>query len=159
MHVKDIIIMTQIERIGVHFRTNISSRFIRPILLQLSLEKEVWTYLEDFTEMHTHYQDQGYSLEELYRQVIFAARFISVTRRELVPNLRFRFNNNPDSPDRILRDMAVNNFASNLKVFAEMISELYANLLKIDKKNTKNRRPLYLSMPELEKVESMLADA
>jgi hypothetical protein len=45
--------------------------------------------------------------------------------------------------------MAVNNFGSNLKSFADLLNELYINLTELDKIDSKGHRPLYLQMPEL----------
>ena len=157
MLVKDTIIMTEIERIGEHFRANISNRFLRPILLQLSLDKYVWTLLEHLTEKHEHYQYQGSHFDDLYRQTLAGARFVAAARRDLLPNLRYRFDNSSsEGQEKILRDMAVHNFASNLKVFADMLKELYDKLVLLDQKAARNKRPFYLSIPELKGIDQLL---
>jgi hypothetical protein len=48
--------------------------------------------------------------------------------------------------------MAVNNFASNLQVFADLVNELYITLVEMDKAEAKGHRPLYLSMAELQDI-------
>ena len=156
MQVRDANIMRLIERIGEHFRTNISNRFIRPILLQLPLEKEIWDLLETLTEKLEQYRYQGYHLDELYRQVAAAARFVGVIRRELVPSIRTRFGGGSDGPDRVLRDMAIHNFAANLQVFADMLNELYVKLVELDKIDAKGKRPVYLTIPELSDIGNLL---
>jgi hypothetical protein len=148
--------MSSIERIGEHFRTNISNRFIRPTLLQLSLDKETWDRLENLTEKVEQYQYQGYHLDELYNQVLAASRFVSSARRDLVPTLRNRMSGAAEGPDRILRDMAVHNFASNLQLFANMVNRLYLDLKDLDRNDAKGKKPFYMSIPELESVERML---
>jgi hypothetical protein len=145
-----------IERIGEHYRTNISNRFIRPALLQLSLEKQCWDSIEVLTEKLEQYRYQGFHLDELYRQIIACARFVSVTRRELVPSLRNRLSGGGSPQDRVLRDMAVNNFASNLQLFADMVNELFICLVELDKAEAKGKRPLYMSIPELQDVGRLL---
>jgi hypothetical protein len=154
--VNDAYIIRLVERIGEHYRSNIFTRFVRPALLQLPIEKQTWNLIEELTEKIEHYRYQGFPLDELYRQVAAAARFISVTRRDLLPVLRNRIST-PAGSDRVLRDMAVNNFGSNLKVFTDMINELYLSLLGMDKKDAKGRKPVYLSIPELADVSSLLA--
>jgi len=52
--------------------------------------------------------------------------------------------------------MAVNNFASNLQLFADLVNELYVCLVEVDKESSKGRRPTYLSIPELNDVGRML---
>ena len=155
--VRDAHIIRLVERIGEHYRTNISNRFIRPTLLQLQMEKQTWDLIEILTEKIEQYRYQGFHLDELYRQIAAAARFVSVTRRELVPTLRTRLSSGINTgPDKVLRDMAVNNFGSNLQVFADLVNELYINLVEIDKAAAKGRRPVYMSMPELQDIGRML---
>jgi len=154
--VRDAQVIRLIERIGEHYRTNISNRFIRPALLQLPLEKQAWDLIEVLTEKIEQYRYQGFHLDELYRQIIACARFVSITRREMVPTLRNRLTGGGSGPDRVLRDMAVNNFGSNLQLFADLVNELYVSLVELDKLEAKGRRPLYMSIPELKDIGRML---
>ena len=156
MLVRDAHIIRLIERIGEHYRTNISNRFIRPALLHLPLEKQSWDAIETLTEKIEQYRYQGFQMDELYRQIVASSRFVSFTRRELVPTLRNRLSSGSTGPDRVLRDMAVNNFGSNLQLFADLVNELYVNLVELDKTEAKGRRPLYMSMPELQDIGRML---
>jgi len=154
--VRDAQIIRLVERIGEHYRTNISNRFIRPTLLTLPLEKQSWDLIETLTEKIEQYRYQGFHLDELYRQIIAAARFVSVTRRDLSGNLRNRLSGGGAGPDRVLREMAVNNFSSNLQVFADLVNELYVCLVELDKESAKGHRPQYMSIPELSDVGRML---
>ena len=155
--IRDAHIIRLIERIGEHYRMNISNRFIRPALLQLPLEKQTWDLLELLTEKIEQFRYQGFHLDELYREVIAAARFVSLTRRDLVPTLRNRLSSGAGAgSDRVLRDMAVNNFGSNLTLFADLVDELYVSLVELDKQDAKGRRPLYMSIPELQDIGRML---
>jgi hypothetical protein len=153
MQVRDAQVIRLIERISEHYRTNISNRYIRPALLQLPLEKQSWDLIEILTEKFEQYRYQGFHLDELYRQIAAAARFVALTRRELVPTLRNRLSGGGSAgPDRVLRDMAVNNFGSNLQLFADLLNELYVNLVELDKADSKGHMPLYLQMPELSDI-------
>jgi hypothetical protein len=156
MQIRDAQVIRLIERIGEHYRSNISNRFIRPALLQLPLEKQSWDLIEILTEKTEQYQYQGFHLDELYRQIAAAARFVALTRRELVPTLRNRLGGGSSGPDKVLRDMAVNNFASNLQLFADLVNELYINLVELDKVDAKGRRPLYMQIPEMSDIGRML---
>jgi len=160
MQVKDSEVLRLIERIGEHFRSNISNRYIRPALLHLPLENQVWDMIETLTEKVEQFRYQGFHLDELYRQLAASARFIALARRELVPTLRSRLGSGPriaDS-DKVLRDMAINNFASNLKLFADMLNELYVKLVELDKGSSAGRVPLYMQMPELENIGRQLVE-
>jgi len=145
-----------IERIGEHYRANISNRFIRPALLQLPLEKQSWDLIELLTEKIEQYRYQGFHLDELYRQIIAASRFVAITRRDMVPTLRNRLSGSGSASDRVLQEMAVNNFASNLQVFADLVNELFVELVELDKADAITRRPLYLSIPELKDIGRLL---
>jgi hypothetical protein len=125
-------------------------------LLQLPLEKQTWDLIETLTEKIEQYRYQGFHLDELYRQIVAAARFVSVTRRDLAPTLRNRLSGGAAGPDRVLREMAVNNFGSNLQLFADLVNELYVCLVELDKIDAKGRRPLYMSVLELNDVGRLL---
>ncbi len=152
MQVRDPEIIRLIERIGEHYKTNISNRFIRPALLQLPLEKQTWDLIEVLTEKIEQYRYQGFHLDELYRQISAAARFVSLARREIVPTLRNRLGGSNTGSDKVLRDMAVNNFASNLQLFADLLNELFVKLVEMDKRESRGHVPLYLQMPELQDI-------
>ncbi|MDR1930942.1 MAG: hypothetical protein LBQ44_10000 [Treponema sp.] len=151
MQVYDAVITRLVERIGEHYRTNISNRFIRPALLQLPLDNQTWDFIEVLTGTT---QNQGFPLDELYAQIMAAASFVAAVRRDLVPGLRHRIAGRIDmtGQDKVLKDMAINNFASNLQVFADLIYELYIKLVEIDKKASKGRMPLYARTPGLSEV-------
>ena len=157
MQVNDAHIVRLVERIGEHYRTNISNRFIRPALFQIPLEKQTWDLIETLTEKIEQYKYQGFHLDELYRQILAAARFVSIIRRDLAPTLRIRLSGSVSGSEKVLRDMAINTFDSNLQILADLISELYSCLLELDKGGAKGRRPLHMSMPELEEVSRLLA--
>jgi hypothetical protein len=155
--VKEAHIVRLIERIGEHYRSNISNRFIRPALFQLPLDKQVWDQIETLTEKAEQFRYQGFQMDELYRQIAAAARFASFARRDLLPVLRNRLSAGGGGADKVLRDMAVNNFGSNLRLFADMVNELYEGLVELDERAAKGKRPLYLTMPELGDIGRLLA--
>jgi hypothetical protein len=149
--------MRLIERIGEHYKTNISNRFIRPALLQLSLDKTTWNLIETLTEKFEQFRYQGLQFDELYRQVAAAARFVSSTRREVAPTLRQRLADAGSSgPDRVLRDMAVNTFSTNLQLLAELLLELYQRLKELDMAIAKDKRPVFQQIPEFGNLEDIL---
>ncbi|MCL1836885.1 MAG: hypothetical protein FWG46_05000 [Treponema sp.] len=158
--VKDAYIMRLVERISEHYRANISNRFIRPALLQLSIDKETWDHIEALTEKFEQYRYQGFHLDELYRQIAASARFVYATRFEIAPTLRHRLGGmGSGGPDKVLRDMAINNFSFNLKLFADMLHDLYVRLAEIDQAASKDKTPLYQQMPELADIGTQLIGA
>jgi hypothetical protein len=153
MQIQDASITRLVERIGEHYRTNISNRFIRPALLQLPFDNQSWDLIDELTEKPP---TQAIHLDELYREIIAAAHFTAVVRREL-PGIRSRVvRADPSAPDKVLREMAVNNFASNLQVFADLVNELYVKLVALDKADARGHMPLYAQMPELSNIGRLL---
>jgi hypothetical protein len=150
-YIRDPIILQMVEKLGEHYRANIDTRFIRNALLQISLEKSQWDLIEDLTRAsQLHFQ--GFMLATLYRQLAAAAKLAFLARRDLIPNIRNRVSaiNSGTGPERILRDMAVNAFGTNIDIFEQMVNQTFATLVERDKENRKHgRRPLYLQMPEL----------
>lgn len=150
--VQDPNIISQIERIGEHYRANLANRFLRPALLQLPLDKMSWDQLEDLTEKVEQFKYQGIHMDELYRQIAAAANFVYIARREMGPALKNRLINSSTGADKVLRNMAINTFSANVQVFADMVNELFISLVELDKAAAKGRKPLYTQMPELGEI-------
>ena len=155
--IRDAQVMRLIERIGEHYRTNISNRFIRPALLQMSLDKMTWNQIETLTEKFEQFRYQGLQLDELYRQVAATAKFVACARREVAPSLRQRLSGERTSgPDRVLKDMVVNAFSTNLQLLAELLGELYERLKELDVMYTKEKLPLYQQTSEYDNIHDLL---
>ena len=153
--IKDAHVVRLIEQIGDHYRVNISNRFLRPVLLQLQVDKNTWDQIEILTEKMELFRYQGFHLDELYRQIAACARFVEVARnRSSIKNKLTRL---PEGPEKILRDMAVNNFPANLKVFCDLLNELYVILVEMDKQDAGDRHPpVYSQMSELYNIGRLL---
>jgi hypothetical protein len=157
-YVQDSDILQMVEKLGEHYRANIDTRFIRNALLQIPLEKNQWDLIEDLTSpSQLHFQ--SYMMGTLYRQLAAAAKLASLARRDLVPNIRNRVSiiGSSSGSERILKDMAVNAFGTNIDIFAQMVNQIFATLVEIDKADRKGgRRPLYTQMPEIVDLMSTL---
>jgi hypothetical protein len=156
MAVKDNDTLSLIDRISEHFRTNLNNRYVRQAYTVLPLDQGTWGLIEAITEKHEHYAGQGYTYHELYERIIALARFVYHTRREVQPHLRTILSRNngysnvaTSQNDRVLRDISVNNFPSNLNVLADLIDRLYQHVAMEDQKEHKNQPPVYRSIREL----------
>jgi hypothetical protein len=150
MQIQDARIIRLIERIGEHYRSNIANRFIRPALLQLQIDNQAWNLIEILMDRGDQFRYQGYELDELYRQIAAAADLVFQARTNLIPGIRNRQSIAAmTGPDKVLRDMAVNNFASNLQVLADLLNELFVLLVEVDKIQARGHKPLYAQMPEV----------
>jgi len=155
--IKDAQTIRLVEQIGEHYRTNISNRFLRPLLLQLQLDKNTWDQIELLTEKLEIFRYQGFHFDELYRQIYACARFVEAARNFVVPSLRNKMGSSPGGPDKILRDMAASNFGSNLQVFSDLLNELFINLVELDRQaSVKTHKTVFSTMPELQNVGRLL---
>jgi len=153
--IKDAQVTRLIERIGEHYRTNISNRFLRPVLLQLQVDKSTWDQIEVLTEKLELFRYQGFHLDELYRQIAACARLVEVARNK--STIRNKLSAVPIGDEKTLRNMAVSNFSSNLQVFADLLNELYTILLEIDMQDCGKNQPIYTQIPELYNIGRLLA--
>ena len=154
--IKDAHVARLVEKIGDHYQVNISNRFLRPLILQLQLDKNTWDQIEILTEKIEMYRFQGFHLDDLYRQIAACTRLVEAARHGIIPSLKAKLNAIPSGHDKILRDMAANNFASNLQVFANLLNELYLILVEFDEKSAGSHPPVYTQMPELHVIDHLL---
>jgi hypothetical protein len=130
---------------------------LRPLLLQLQLDKNTWDQIELLTEKVELFRFQGFHFDELYRQLFACARLVESARNNMIPSLRAKLSASQNSQDKILRDMAASNFSSNLQLFADQLNDLYLNLVELDKKSTPSgHKPVYSTIQELSNVGRLL---
>lgn len=166
MPIRDQAIFQKIDTIRDHYHNNINNRYVRKALMMLNIPREVWDGLERFTEVTDYYKIQGYGYKELYEQIHAAAAFVYHARQEILPNIKTFFQGGLETVfskqradadrDRILREMAINNFPSNLGVFADMINELYVMTVNLDKADHQNTKPVFERMSELREIGKLL---
>lgn len=149
MQIKTPEVYSMIEAIGHHYKNNISNRFTRGALSLLVLDNATWNQIEELTEKSDNYRYQGYHLDELYGLILAMARFIAAARKQGTQTLRYGSIDKLNAQDRVLRDMVVNNFASNLNILADSVNRLYVKVVEIDKEAAAGRQPVYTRFPEL----------
>jgi hypothetical protein len=149
MQIKTPEVYSMIEAIGHHFKNNISNRFTRGALSMLVIDNATWNQVEELTEKSDNYRYQGYHIDELYGLILAMARFVSAARKQGNQILRYGSVDKLTAQDRVLRDMVVNNFGSNLNILADSVNRLYVKIVEIDKANAAGRQPIYARFPEL----------
>ncbi|MGO9411979.1 MAG: hypothetical protein ACLQCB_14675 [Spirochaetia bacterium] len=159
MNIKDPEIFKIIERIGDHYQNNISNRFIRKVLILLDLPQSEWDRLDSLTTKTEYYKNQGFQFEELYEMVIAAAHFIYQARTKMLPNLKSIIAQGGTDADRVLREMAAQNFPLNLGVLSDQINELYMKTTSLDREAHDRKRPVYERIPELKDIGRFLVNA
>lgn len=152
MNIKDPDIYRIIEKIGDHFQNNVSNRFIRKTLVVLELQQSEWDRLENLTAKSEYYKQQGFTFDELYEMIIASAHFIHQARTKMLPNLRGMLAQGSNDKDKVLRDMAAQNFPVNLAIFSDLVNELYLKTTSLDRAAHENKKPVYEKIPELKEL-------
>ncbi len=161
MPVTDADLFGLIERLGEHYKQNIYNRYLRKAFVNLDIDRTSWEFIDDLVELKDYRRIQGYTFHELYERIMAMADFTAKVRKKICPNLKFLVDSGPSKGggldrDAILRDMAINNFTSNLGVLSDKVHELYLKTVDLDKKGHKNKKPVYTRIPELEKLGQLL---
>ncbi len=168
MTVKNAKIYEIIDKMKEHFKNNIYNRYIRRALLSMDLPSNSWELLDSIAEKSDFYKVQGYQFDELYDRIIAASQFIFHSRKEVMPNLRillaggvnamFARSTGEANSDKVLGEMAAKNFPVNLKIFADMVNELYLTTVALDKEAHKTQKPTYEKIPELKNIGRYLVE-
>jgi len=153
--IKNSNVVRLVERIGEHYRNNIATRFLRPVLLQLQIDNTTWDLIETFTEKMEQLSYHGYYIDDLYRQIAACARFVDVARNKTSIKIKMK-DLHSDGYDKVIRDMAASNFSSNLQVFANLLNELYVSLVEIDKEKSGSQPPVYTQIYELYNIGQLI---
>jgi len=162
MLVKNARVFQLIDKIKEHFSNNIYNRFLRKALLTMQLPPSSWEMIDSIVEKAEFYKAQGYQLDELYDRILACAQFVFHARKEVMPNIRILLASGGETmfvrggrdadTDKVLTELAINNFPVNLKIFADMINELYLLTVELDKEMHKNKSPLFEKIPELKNI-------
>lgn len=161
MQVKHPEVYSLIESIAQHYSSNVSNRFTHSVLSLLPLDSASWTQIEELTEKASHYRYQGYHFDELYSMILALAKFISFARKQGIPLLKSHAGiqySKLSSQDKILLDMVINNFISNLNILADYLNKLFLKVVELDKAEAVGRPPILLKFPELKDIGKYLLE-
>ena len=153
-----------VDKIRNHYHQNLNNRYVRKALLLMKVPRGTWDALGRLTEKTDFYKIQGYPYKELYEQIHAAATFVHHAKIEVAPRLHDLlsggidtvFSRGKGNEDKVLLDMAINNFPPNLGVFSDLINELYVKTVEQDKADHKNEKPVFERMPELKEIGRLL---
>jgi hypothetical protein len=153
-----------VEKIRDHYHTNLNNRYIRKALLLMKVPRGTWDAIARLTEKTDFYKIQGYPYKELYEQIHAAATFVHHAKLEVAPHLRELlsrgtgtvFSREKGGEDKVLLEMAINNFPANLGVFSDLIDNLYVKTVEQDRADHPDVRPVFERMPELKEIGRLL---
>lgn len=166
MSVRDEQVFKIVEKIQNHYQSNLNNRFTRKALLLMKVPRGTWDAIARLTEKSDIYKVQGYQYKELYEMIYGAAQFVHQARIEVIPRLKsllaggsdtiFSRQQGPSDKDRILQEMAIDNFPANLGVFADLVNELFTKTAALDKEEHVGEKPIYERMPETKELGRLL---
>ena len=164
MPIKDPDVYKIVEQISEHYQKNISNRFVRKALMVLNLQPSEWERLESLTEGLEYHRAQGYQFDEIYEMILAAGHFLFEARQKILPNLRGMVSATTGGEtlsgrklptgdqERVLRDMALQNFPVNLGILNDLVNELYVKAAALDRESAGKRRPVYERIAELKEL-------
>lgn len=149
-----------INKIADHYRNNVANKFIRPEFRVLKLESRVLDNLDDFASRGASgLRSQGLHLDDLYHLILSLGRFVKTCRVDLLPQVRrsISLGHGRRSPqEKLLADMAANNFPSNLNVLADLVNDLFVAAQAEDQRLSAGKKPASAAIPELKDFGSLL---
>jgi hypothetical protein len=158
MQVKDPEIFSLIGKISDHYKANLGNRHLKPAFGGLVLDQQTWSLVDSVTEKFVSYAGQSMHVDELYERILALAGFVFQARRDVQPNLRsiLAGRGAPAPNDKVLRDMAVSNFGSNLALLADQVKLLHEKVMAIDESQNGKERAVYRTMPRLAELAGLL---
>ena len=161
MQVKDADLTRIVERLGEHYRVNINNRVMRPVLMKMDLPNSTWELIDRLVAPPEQQRGQGWDFDDLYEQILAMAAFVSHAQHGVAPSIRALLSAHQgprpaSSTDRVLRDMAINNFGSNLGVLSDILNELYLKAVELDKQYNGEKQAVYMRKPELKTIGQLL---
>jgi hypothetical protein len=166
MSVRDEQLFKIVDKLQSHYQNNLNNRYIRKALLMMKVPTGTWNAIARLTEKTDYYKIQGYPLKELYEQIYAAATFVYHARTEVLPRLKgllaggtetvFSRRKSEEPKDKVLLEMAINNFPANLGVFSDLVNELYVRAVELDRAEHPKEKPVYEHMPELKELGKLL---
>ena len=159
MPAKDAHLEHLVDRLGEHYKANIYSQFLKNSLVRMQLETGDWDKVNSLVDVPEYTRLQGFRFMDLYEQILAMARFLRTARAEVLPGLGASVGRTQlNDQQAILRNMAIGNFGSNLRIFADMLNEIYVHTVALDKQEHSGGRPDLERLPELKEIGNLLVD-
>ncbi len=159
MNFKDKIIYDIIEKLKNQYQLFISNQFISYYLNESNIPKNDWIDFEDLVNSNKYFEAEGYELEKLYEQILTFTTFLVKIKKEIIPKMmdeKARRMARMSIDNKILYKMTVDNAPGNLKIFYDIIIELFINIKKIDKKMNGEKKMLFNKLTFLKDIEKNL---
>lgn len=159
MKFKDKSIHDLIEKLKDQYQLFVHNQFINYYLLDSDIPKNDWLDVEDLIESNKYYEAEGHDLNKLYDQILSFSSFLTKIKEEILPRIQneaaLRIKK-MSIDNKILYEMTVDNLPKNLKIFYDIIIELFINAKKVDKRINGEENMLYIKLPYRQEIEKKL---
>ena len=155
MLIDNSLVIDTIKQIAEHFRANIANRFTMRAVTNF-IPNDIGSHglLAIFTEHVEDYNLHGLHVDDLYLSLLSAAKLVHELRAQVLPNIRALVYSDATigqaaPTDKVMRDMAISNFSSNLRIYSEKLAELYVLIEAYDISNSGKNQPVKNRIPDL----------
>jgi len=159
MKFKDKKIRDIIDRLKIHYQLFISNQFIKYYLYDSNIPQNDLLDIEDLISANEYYEAEGYDLRKLYDQILTFSSFLLKIKNEILPRIKseaaFRIRKMSQN-NKILYEMTLDNLPENLKIFHDILLELFINVKKADRKLNGENNMLYPKLPYMREIEKKL---
>ncbi len=148
-----------IEKLSNHYNIFTNNEFMKYYLLDSKIQKNVWIDIEDLIYSNKNYEAVGYDLEKLYEQIWSFTSFLLIIKKETLSRITSEALHRMDkmtTENRILFKMTLDNTPGNLKLFYDLIAELFINVKNLDKTMNGEEKALYNKFPNTKELEERL---
>jgi hypothetical protein len=159
MQFKDKAVYDNIERLKKHYQLFVHNQFINYYLLNSSIRKNDWIDVEDLVGSNKYFEAEGYGLRKLYDQIYTFCCFLEQISKEVLPRIKGEAARRASrmSPEKkVLFEMTVDNLPDNLKIFYDILCDLFISIKRVDEKLSEDDSMLYLKLPYVEGIEKKL---
>ena len=148
-----------IEKLRDQYHIFIKNEFINYYLLNSNIPKNVWINIDDLFDSSKYYEAMGYDINKLYDQIFSFSSFISKIKKEILPRMQneaaIRIRKMSEN-NKILYEMTLDNMPKNLRIFYDLVIELYINTKKVDKRLNGEENVLFIKLPYIHEIEKNL---
>lgn len=154
-------------KIKKHFLEHIENKYIKNYILRIDIPSSMYNDINKIIDHEFSYFDSNIFIEDLYRAIYAFAKYINILRKKLLPEISkmdgssYLFDKvsgtSFSQQDRVIQKMVIKNYPMNLKIFTDMINNLYTASYDYDIEKNKNN-PILSQIKELNDIGKYLVD-
>ncbi len=146
MNFKDKAVRDMIDNLKNHYRVFINNQFISYYLNESNIPKNDWIDIEDLIDSNKYFEGEGYDMERFYDQILTFSRFLDKLKKEVLSKMKGDVEkrlSRMSQDNKILYKMTVDNAPGNVKIFYDILTNLFMTVKKIDEKTNGQDRMMY----------------